>query len=383
MKLLKFILLLIFCSSTNSLHAQMKGYYATGERKFEIDTANGMLNGKFRLWFKNGEKKFEGSFKDNQKEGRWTVWDTLNRIRVKYKFGGKGDYDFKIITFNNAEGQPIKQLNRIGFLQQRHMDSITKSKQIHQAALSKGELSDEDYLKGVKIIRTAYGYEDYTETRDSAGLLLYPRVGDEDVLSSMKMYRFVEPSALNAPLFDAATILRGIANYTTHTKSPEIYFTSEFIKKIDIDDVLDKMKYIEYISGYKIMEVWYFDKRRMNGSTRILGICPVVFNKASQKYEDVFWLYYPAFRKILTRKALTVKGKPQLHTLEDILHYRQFSSFVYFREHVTEKEENINIYKDIQKLKEKSAEMEVLPLLAEYADMLYLTVAPLFKVTRF
>ena len=393
MKLLTLIFTLVIFIVTSTANAQMKGYYATGEKKFEIDTANGMLNGRFRLWSKNGEKKFEGNFKNNRKHRTWTVWDSLKRVRVKYKFAGGGDYDFKMLTFNNIEGKAIKRLNKTGFLQQRYMDSITRDEENGLYwSVAKRKTINADSLIAIKKLRkmhpeiprarTVYGYEEYTETRDSAGLLLYPRVGDEDIFTAIKMYRFVEPSALNAPLFDAATILGGISNYTARQKSPEIYSTSEFIKKIDPESVPEKMKCIENISGYKIIEVWYFDKRRMNSSTRILGICPVVFNEASQKYEDVFWIYYPAFREILAKKAINLKGNAQIQTLEDILHYRQFSSFVYFREHATEKEENIDIYKDLKKLKQESVEMEALPLMAEYAAMLNLTVAPLFQATR-
>ncbi|MFP9115818.1 hypothetical protein ACLI1A_17890 [Flavobacterium sp. RHBU_3] len=344
-----------------------------------------MLHGNFICRDKKGRKLITGSFKDNQKYGIWTIWDTLGCMRVKYKFSGNGAYNFKIKRFNNSEGKPIKRLSHADFLQQRFNDSVYrrnylsryKNSPFPQEAISLDSLDsflkEENKKLDPLLVRTHYGYEAHTEVRDSANVISYPYfISGWNIFASIKMFRFIEPNPVNAIFFDKNVLEHTIGNYIKTSEKPEIYTDFPFKEKVLREEALNKLIDTK-IAGYKIMEVWYFDVKRLCSDIRITGIIPVVFNETTQRYEDLFCVYYESLREHLSKIPSTIKGKPEVHTLEDIFHYRQFSSFVYYRESILAKEEDVDIYKTKQILKDKSISLEVLPLLIEYNCMLHFT----------
>jgi len=123
---------------------------------------------------------------------------------------------------------------------------------------------------------------------------------------------------------------------------------------METSEVLSQLEKTQAIAGYKIKEYYYFDKGHLGSSIRILGICPLVLNTVSQTYDELFWVFYPAMRETLAILKIEFKGNPEIQTLEDILHFRIFNGFIYFREHVTEKETEINLYRDYERLKKDS-----------------------------
>ena len=69
---------------------------------------------------------------------------------------------------------------------------------------------------------------------------------------------------------------------------------------------------IDSIYTFRLKEQWIFDKESSRLYTRIIGICPVatitetdkVTNKKTQTQEDLFWIYYPDLRNVLSVKKV-------------------------------------------------------------------------------
>lgn len=381
MKNFKFIcLLIIFNACPGFIYPQIKGFYKEGEKKFTIDTVRGMYNGNCTLWFKNGSKKYEGHYKNNQKYGVWTAWDSLGRVRVKCRY--KNNTAFRFLAFNNSEGKPMRRLTDKEFIAQRYKDSIAK----RENKLFWTNVSAPAFKDSLRLIeearkkpkhnkpRETYGYEEYIEKRDSLGLIKYHYVSDNDVFTSVKMYRFLEPGSTNNPLFKDNALQKIISSYLENTVSPEIYTNSQFVNKVTAADALSKLKDVKAVLAYKVMELWYFDKKRFSSATRILGLCPVLYDKATQTYRDLFWIYYTAIRENLAGVKVTVKDNSGIQTPEDLFYLRYFSGFVYYREDVEVKEEEVNIYKNHDVLIKGSAVYEGIALQLEYLTWWHFTL---------
>ncbi len=84
-----------------------------------------------------------------------------------------------------------------------------------------------------------------------------------------------------------------------------------------------------------IKEVWFFDKQRSVMEVRIIGICPIRISRrgddpeAPLEQRKVFWVYYPAVRKLLANHfAFNPKNDIQSRSFDDIFQSRMFSSYI-------------------------------------------------------
>ncbi|WP_458114690.1 type IX secretion system ring subunit PorN/GldN, partial [Flavobacterium psychrophilum] len=108
--------------------------------------------------------------------------------------------------------------------------------------------------------------------------------------------------------------------------------SEEFINKFDLASI--------DVSDYKIVGLWYFDKRQSDLRYRILGICPVIpdvytMDKPEKEYIDLFWVFYPGAREILHEwKAFNDKNSAMPITFDDLLNSRRFNALTYKEENV-------------------------------------------------
>ena len=104
------------------------------------------------------------------------------------------------------------------------------------------------------------------------------------------------------------------------------------------------------IKAYFIKGIWYFDKRQGEMKYRLLGIMPSgdVINKKGELQEtDLFWIWYPAIRKILHKEMVfNDKSNANRISFDQLLISRRFSSYIY-------KEDNIYGNRAIIDYKEK------------------------------
>lgn len=84
------------------------------------------------------------------------------------------------------------------------------------------------------------------------------------------------------------------------------------------------------IARYNIKEDWFFDKERSVLDVRIIAIAPVLFDKESNTYRDLFWLYFPECRFVFNNYyTYNTKNDSQWMSFDDYFWKRQFSSTIY------------------------------------------------------
>lgn len=106
----------------------------------------------------------------------------------------------------------------------------------------------------------------------------------------------------------------------------------EFINKTDLSS--------QDVSDYKVVGLWYFDKRQSDLRYRILGICPVIpdvytMDKEEKDYVELFWVFYPGARELLHEwKAFNDRNSSMPLSFDHILNSRRFSALTYKEENV-------------------------------------------------
>jgi len=129
------------------------------------------------------------------------------------------------------------------------------------------------------------------------------------------------------------------------------FISEEFINKIDLASI--------DVSDYKIVGLWYFDKRQSDLRYRILGICPVIpdvytMDKAEKEYIDLFWVFYPDARDLLHEwKAFNDKNSSAPISFDNLLNSRRFNGLTY-------KEENVYNDREISKYMQENSLMQLI-----------------------
>lgn len=118
----------------------------------------------------------------------------------------------------------------------------------------------------------------------------------------------------------------------------------EYINRTDITSI--------DVSDYKVVGLWYFDKRQSDLRYRILGICPVIpdvytMDKEEKEYVDLFWIFYPGARELLHEwKAFNDKNSSMPVSFDHLLNTRHFNATVYKEENVYNDREIADYMKD-------------------------------------
>lgn len=96
----------------------------------------------------------------------------------------------------------------------------------------------------------------------------------------------------------------------------------------------------ENIIQYRIKEDWFFDKERSVLDVRILGICPVRYNKDENNTIlgswEMFWLYFPTDCRYVFNNYFVYNEKngSQWMSFDDYFWKRRFNSFIHKEENV-------------------------------------------------
>lgn len=102
------------------------------------------------------------------------------------------------------------------------------------------------------------------------------------------------------------------------------------------------------IVQYHIKEDWFFDKERSMMDSRILGICPVMYDKDNSGQivglRELFWIYFPHCRYVLNNyNVYNEQTDAQAMSFDDLFWKRQFSSTIYKESNVFDR--NIDAYR--------------------------------------
>ncbi len=213
--------------------------------------------------------------------------------------------------------------------------------------------------------------------------LEYGYIDDRDIMWSKRVWEYIDLNEkLNLPLyypvdtvnvsFDRRslfdTLLRGIKNGEITDIYDDSYFTSKLSKEevmgklsrvdtteagknalnegaTNIDEYINKIDITSYdVEGYKIMGLWYFDKRQGELKYRLLAIAPVapdvqiMGNDEIESLEErlaIFWVWFLDTRQTLhDMKVFNPKNSSNPISFDHLLNARRFNSIIY-------KEENI------------------------------------------
>ena len=120
----------------------------------------------------------------------------------------------------------------------------------------------------------------------------------------------------------------------TDTIQPSRKISDEYVVRTDLASI--------DVSDYKIVGLWYFDKRQADLRYRILGICPVIpdvytMGKSEEEkdYIELFWVFYPGAREILHEwKAFNDENSSMPISFDHLLNSRRFNALIYKEENV-------------------------------------------------
>lgn len=141
--------------------------------------------------------------------------------------------------------------------------------------------------------------------------------------------------------------------FRTDTIKASKFISAEYINTTELASI--------DVSDYKIVGLWYFDKRQSDLRYRILGICPIIPDvytmgktEAEVEYIDLFWVFYPGARDLLHEwKAFNEKNSSMPISFDHILNSRRFNATIY-------KEENVYNDREIAEYMKDNALMQLL-----------------------
>lgn len=267
----------------NSVYYEM--IHDTIRFKYRVDTLNGKFNGICKIWNLENKLLIKGEFVNNQKTGKWSYFYKNTPRKITRYFND--NYSFKEI---------IDKTERSFF----KYSSIKKQ--------------PENYIK-------------------------YPKVNEDSILYSQTVWRFIPQNFHNKHLFENK-MWNKLRDYTFGNRTVKKYRTSLLNKEMTNEELISiyEMSDIDII-GFKIKEFFYFHKSYSNSESRIITICPVI--KSRNKTKDLFWLFYPDIRKLLS--SINVNLSYKIATAEDVFHYEYFNSYIYHVEDVIKREENVDL----------------------------------------
>jgi gliding motility associated protien GldN len=277
-----------------------------------ISRENGMLNGQYISYYKNGKKKVEGMFRDNQRIGTWTVYDSLGQLRIVRKY--QNSFQFTTVTVKNGKGEVVTPTEKVN----------------------------------------------YPMTRNKSGYYEYPKLIEKDIAISKRIWRTIEANASNAFLFDNNKLFQLLVKNIEETKTIIAYdvASDEFKKELDIAALKSKIAKQDFnVVGFKIKEDWFYNSSWQLSESRIIGLCPIIADKATGKQTTLFWVYYPQLRNVLASEKFAVKNNPLIATFDDAFQFRYFSSNIYKESTIYDKE--IADYKTGNAIKEEAERIEL------------------------
>jgi gliding motility associated protien GldN len=236
--------------------------------------------------------------------------------------------------------------------------------------------------------------------KDNDKPLEYGYVDDRDILMSKKTWELVDlDERINFSLYypidtnsignERRSLYDVLVKGIKSGKITEVYSDSYFREKRTLKDIQSSLTKIDTsdagreqynagekiseefvirtdlasidVTDYKIVGLWYFDKRQSDLRYRILGICPVVPDvytmgkeEAEKDYVELFWVFYPGAREVLHEaKAFNDKNSSMPISFDHLLNSRRFNASVY-------KEENVYNDREIGEYMKDNALMQLL-----------------------
>ena len=253
------------------------------------------LNGLYTSYYKNGKKKAEGEFENNLRVGTWKLWDYSGKVSVQREY-------INPFSFKNK--------------------SIAKNKKSNSTPYNLS-YNDDKYIT-------------------------YFEVDEKIIVLHERYWRYISKNK-NPLLFENDRLFKCLEkNILAENIKKYTADNDEFLKE---DKTKHNLKDLEII-GYNVKEDYFFDNKRFVSETRIIGICPVAFNKQTKETTDLYWLYFPETRKYVAQEKIQSNEIPEkIKSLDDLFFFRYFSGEIYKKSNVLIK--NLSEYKTSKEIAEK------------------------------
>lgn len=174
--------------------------------------------------------------------------------------------------------------------------------------------------------------------------------GREEMNSDINAYR---SRTVEVPIYQGTGKKRKKIGVETKVVPASKFISQEYISRQDLASI--------DVSDYKVVGLWYFDKRQSDLRYRILGICPVIPDvytmgktEEEKEYIELFWVFYPDAREVLHQsKAFNEKNSSMPISFDRLLNSRRFNSVIY-------KEENVYNDREIAKYMKDNSLMQLI-----------------------
>jgi gliding motility associated protien GldN len=172
--------------------------------------------------------------------------------------------------------------------------------------------------------------------------------GREEMNSDINAYR---SRTVEVPIYQGTGKKKKKVGVETKVVPASKFISPEYINKTDLASI--------DVSDYKVVGLWYFDKRQSDLRYRILGICPVIpdvytMDKEEKEYIELFWVFYPDARETLHEwKAFNERNSSMPISFDHLLNSRRFNAITY-------KEENVHNDREISKYMKDNSLMQLI-----------------------
>lgn len=172
--------------------------------------------------------------------------------------------------------------------------------------------------------------------RNADGYFTFIPLKTEDVVIAKRIWRNIHPEN-NLLLFSRVNLFDSLYNQIQRDSllvyMSDDFFNAKIRNKEDIKSNFSSQKY--EITGYKVKEDWFFDKKTGAGRVQIIGIYPVLKPRVPESEENIGlgWIYYPTVRKYLAKEIVNEKNS-SLKNVDDIFFFHHFYAQIYKEENV-------------------------------------------------
>lgn len=109
----------------------------------------------------------------------------------------------------------------------------------------------------------------------------------------------------------------------------EVTYDEEGNQRETTRAVTDSVSFLNRVTKVRILEDWYMNKQNSNLEVRIVAMGFYEFLPDKDAYKELFWVYFPALRKQLSKyRVFNGKNNGDYSSFDDLFLRREFSSLI-------------------------------------------------------